>query len=84
MTGSDGSDMKDLDSNARLSGQGRCRMHRQILVLAAALVCLTVILGCGDDGGTDVEITRPTVTQTSPENGATGVGMVPLITVSFS
>lgn len=59
-------------------------MYSKIAVLFFGLVCMSTLFGCGDDGGTDVEVTRPTVTETSPQNGATGVGMVPLITVSFS
>jgi len=59
-------------------------MVRQKVLLLVTGACLLVCLGCGDDGGTDVEITRPTVTETSPQDGATGVGMVPLVTVSFS
>jgi hypothetical protein len=54
------------------------------MALIVAAACLAVMPGCGDDGGTDVEITRPTVTQTSPEDGATDVRMVPLISISFS
>ena len=59
-------------------------MYRKIAVLLVGLACGSAMLGCGDDGGTDVEITRPTVTETSPQDGATNAGMVPLITVSFS
>jgi hypothetical protein len=59
-------------------------MNRQISILVVSAACLALFTGCGDDGGTDVQITPPTVTATSPQDGATGIGMVPLVTVSFS
>ncbi len=59
-------------------------MHRQVMVVVGAAACLMLVVGCGDDGGTDVEITRPTVTQTSPEGAATDVSLVPLISIWFS
>ncbi len=59
-------------------------MHRPFMALVVVAACLMLFVGCGDEGGTDVEITRPTVTETSPAGGATDVGLVPLITISFS
>jgi hypothetical protein len=57
-----------------------------------AIVTLTVLLtvstlslvGCGDDGSTQITITRPAITQVSPGDGDTDVGLCPVIVVRFS
>jgi hypothetical protein len=54
------------------------------MVLAAAAVCLMLIAGCGDDGGTGMDIDRPTVVQTFPEDNATAAWLIQKIFIWFS
>jgi len=57
-------------------------MLSRILSLILILTCICLVLGCGDDKGT--EVVSPKVTQTYPEDGATDVSLFTGISVWFS
>jgi len=59
-------------------------MHKQLVASAVAVACLMLVLGCGEDGGTDVQISKSTVVQTSPQDDAVGIRLIPVISIWFS
>ena len=59
-------------------------MHKRLVALAVAAACLMLVLGCGEDGGTDVQISTSTVVQTSPQDDAVGIRLIPVISIWFS
>jgi hypothetical protein len=59
-------------------------MDKQLVALAVATACLMLVLGCNGDSGTEVQVSKSTVVQTSPQDGAVGVRLIPAISISFS
>ena len=59
-------------------------MSRSLLAAIAAILALSLLAGCGDDGGTTGDVTRPTVAHTSPTAEATDVNLNPVIEIGFS
>jgi hypothetical protein len=62
-------------------------MPRNLLALAAIVLLVFLTPSCGDDDDGGVapgDTTSPTVASSSPANGDTDVGLVPLIEVTFS
>jgi hypothetical protein len=60
-----------------------CKTRSILLGLTALLIALLVIAGCGDDGGGAVVTNRPSITQTSPWDGAVDTNLNPLVRVWF-
>ena len=57
---------------------------RQAYLLFAVLLLVVLMAGCGGSGGGGILGPSPTVTSTSPANGATGVPINSIITATFS
>jgi hypothetical protein len=56
---------------------------RQFAMVIAFVVVVMIVAGCGDDGGSDVKIDRPEVTQTYPAPGASDVNLNTPVRVWF-
>lgn len=54
------------------------------IALVAALVLMLFVAGCGQETVNVPDTTRPTVTSTSPAQGATGVAVSSQVTATFS
>ena len=52
-------------------------------LIGLALLALSILPGCGDDGGGGTDATPPGITQTSPQDGAVDTNLNPLIQVWF-
>ncbi len=58
-------------------------MNCKTCLVLLSLMALSIITGCGDDGGSAVVTQRPSITQTSPQNGAVNTNLNPRIQVWF-
>jgi len=58
-------------------------MNCKTCLILLSLVMASVMVGCGDDGGGAVVTKRPSITQTSPTDGAVDTNLNPRIQVWF-
>jgi hypothetical protein len=58
-------------------------MANRVPIILVSIMMVSVLIGCGDDGGQVVTAKRPSVKQTSPQDGAVDTNLNPLIQVWF-
>jgi hypothetical protein len=57
---------------------------RLVTLAMVFVLAVTMLTGCGDDGGSDVRTDPPAVVMTYPEAGASDVNLNPLVSVWFN
>ena len=58
-------------------------MGKGVPIVLVLVMMVSVLIGCGDDGGQIVIVNRPSVRQTFPQDGAVDTDLNPLIQVWF-